>query len=223
MAIIKKHLAEYAMSAVNFPNPHEATIEGIIAVGGKLSVETLIQSYSLGIFPWPHPGYPLLWFCPDERGVLDFKDLHLPKSFKKWLKKNKYNYEITINKNFLQVIKECRLQKRAGQSGTWITREMEKIYTELHSAGYAVSLEVWNKSTKQLAGGIYAVQSEKYFSCESMFFHESNCSKLALVSFVEHLVSLGHTWMDIQMVSDVSGQFGGKLIDKTSFLERIGV
>lgn len=221
--IIKKPRAEFAMSAVNFPNPYEETMDGVIAVGGKLSVDNLVHSYSLGIFPWPHPGYPLLWFCPDERGILDFQDLRLPNSFKKWLRKNQASYKVTINQAFAQVIRECRLQTRAGQKGTWITRDIERVYNELHLGGYALSLEVWNKSTLELVGGIYGVQSKKYFSCESMFFKESNCSKLALVYLVDYLASISMTWMDIQMVSDVSGQMGGKLILKEDFLRRIGV
>lgn len=211
------------MSAVEFPNPYEETLDGVIAVGGKLSVDNLVKSYSLGIFPWPHPGYPLLWFCPDKRGILDFKDLHLPTSFKKWIRKEKKNYKITVNRAFPEVIRECRLQPRGGQAGTWITREIEKTYNEMFLGGYALSLEVWRLDSEKLVGGIYGVQSAKYFSCESMFFKESNCSKLALVSLVEHLSSMGMYWMDIQMVSDVSGQFGGKLIPKKQFLKRIGL
>lgn len=223
LVITNKRSVGFAMSAVEFPDPYSETLEGVIAIGGKLSVENLVKSYSLGIFPWPHRGFPLLWFCPDERGVLDFKDLYLPTSFKKWLRKNTDNYKITINKAFDQVIKECRLQIRSGQQGTWITSAIEKTYTEMFFAGYAISVEVWNINKNQLVGGIYGVQSVRYFSCESMFFKESNCSKLALVAMVEYLASIGFTWMDIQMVSDVSQQFGGKLIPKKSFLQRIGV
>ena len=209
------------MSASNFPNPRNRTNEGVIAVGGRITVKNLVESYSHGIFPWPHDGYPMLWFCPDERGVIEFKNVKPPKSFMKWYRKHKPNFEITMNKDFASVIKNCKDQKRAGQAGTWIIPQMQKTYTQLHQAGYAISLEVWQN--KNLVGGIYAVQSEKYFSCESMFFKVSNASKLALYELILHLQSLGHTWMDIQMVTPVCESFGGRLIPKSVFLDLLGL
>lgn len=209
-----------AMSAVKFPNPRNDTIEGIVAVGEKLTVENLIEAYSQGIFPWPHRGYPMLWFCPDERGVIDFSDVNPPKSFMKWYRKNRDQFKITVNKNFSEVIKECKKQKRPGQDGTWITAGIEKAYCELNQKGHAISLEVW--LNEELVGGIYGVQSSKFLSCESMFFKVSNASKLALYELIQLLKSQGQTWMDIQMVTEVSGSFGGKLISKADFLNRIG-
>lgn len=204
-----------------FQDPWQETIEGVLVAGGKLTTEALVEAYKHGIFPWPHEGYPLLWFCPDERGIIDFKELHLPKSFKKWLRANENRYEITINTQFAEVIKQCRLQKRAGQSGSWINREIEKSYTILNQKGFAVSLEVIRD--QKLVAGIYGVQSKNYFSCESMFHHEANTSKLALYKLIEYLKSKKQTWMDIQMVTSVSGSFGGKLIAKKEFLKRIGL
>lgn len=204
-----------------FRNPRAETIEGVIAFGGRLKVKTLIQAYNHGIFPWPHEGYPLLWFCPEERGVIDFEELHLSKSFQKWLKKNRSHFSITINKKFKDVIKNCREQKRLGQSGTWITDQVEESYNELHIRGVALSIEVMRGNL--LVGGIYGVMSPKYFSCESMFHKEDNTSKLALFELIEYLRSIGHSWMDIQMVTTVCESFGGKLISKNDFLNRIGV
>ncbi|MEQ1722533.1 MAG: leucyl/phenylalanyl-tRNA--protein transferase [Pseudobdellovibrio sp.] len=204
-----------------FSNPRLETMEGVLVAGGHMTPELLIHSYDHGVFPWPHEGYPLLWFCPDERGVLDFKDLHLPKSFQKWLKKNRANYEITMNQNFSQVLRECKTQKRAGQKGTWINKEIENNYTKLHKMGHAFSLEV--KREGKLVGGIYGVQSQKYYSCESMFHKEDNVSKLAFYELVLFLKSKGHSWMDIQMVTSVCESFGGKLISKDQFLKRLGL
>lgn len=216
-------IAVFAMCApmpIDFPNPATTeTIEDVIAVGGELNVENLIYAYSLGIFPWPHKGYPLLWFCPEQRGVIDFKDLHLSRSLEKWIKKNESKIEIKINHDFSTVIKNCRQQKRAGQKGSWINAAIEKSYTELSQLGGALSLECYIDN--ELVSGIYGVKSKKYFSCESMFFKIDNGSKFAFVKLVEHLQSLGHTWMDLQMITEVSGSFGGKYISKMDFLNRI--
>ena len=207
------------MSAVNFPDPRGPTNEGVIAIGGKLGVDVLVQSYDMGIFPWPHDGYPMLWFCPDQRGVIDFKDVKPARSFLKWYRKHRADFTITYNTNFSAVIENCKTQIRPDQAGTWISHQMQKAYTQMHFAGHAISLEVWQKD--ELVGGIYAVQSQTYFSCESMFFKISNASKLALYELIFYLQSLGHTWMDVQMVTSVCESFGGKLISKNEFLDRI--
>lgn len=203
-----------------FSDPRAETLEGVIAAGGALNAELLIYAYDHGIFPWPHEGYPLLWFCPDERGVIDFDELHLPKSLQKWLRKNRSQYTITMNKRFHEVLLNCKSQKRLGQAGTWITPEIEENYLQLHQLGQAFSLEVMRGDL--LVAGIYGVQSEKYFSCESMFHKEDNTSKLALLELILYLGGIGHHWVDIQMVTAVCESFGGKLISKEDFLERIG-
>lgn len=206
---------------VIFTHPRGETMEGIIAAGGHMTPELLVLAYENGIFPWPHEGYPLLWFCPDERGVIDFSELHLPKSFQKWLKRHREEFTVTMNKSFSEVLEHCRTAVRRGQDGTWINDEVVKNYNLLHRAGHAYSLEV--RRENKLVGGIYGVQSSKYFSCESMFHLESNASKLALLELINFIKSEGHTWLDIQMVTDVSGSFGGKYISKNEFLSRIGV
>ena len=203
-----------------FSNPHAETHEGVIAAGGRLQPDLLIYAYDHGIFPWPHEGYPLLWFCPDERGVIDFADLHLAKSFQKWLRKNHTLYTITMNQKFHAVLLGCMKQKRQGQAGTWITSEIERSYLELHRQGHAYSLEVMRD--ERLVAGIYGVQSARYYSCESMFHLEDNTSKLALLELVVHLRNAGQTWIDIQMVTDVCKSFGGKMIGKEDFLKRLG-
>lgn len=203
-----------------FSEPRAATMEGVIAAGGRLKPDLLIYAYEHGIFPWPHEGYPLLWFCPDERGVIDFAELHVPRSFQKWLRKSAGQYTVTMNLRFQEVLRNCKVQKRKGQAGTWITPEIEKNYLELFQCGHAFSLEVMRG--QELVGGIYGVQSERYFSCESMFHTEDNTSKLALFELIRYLQGIGHNWMDIQMVTEVCESFGGKLISKAEFLSRIG-
>lgn len=200
-----------------FPDPSLDYEQGVVAVGGELSTALLKQAYAQGIFPWPHEDCPMLWFCPDERGVIDFAEFHVPSSLIKWGRK--YNPQIRINQNFAEVIAQCQAQARPGQAGTWITEEIKLAYTELSKKGFAKSVEVFIED--KLVGGIYGVQSKNYFSAESMFFLTPNASKWALYNLKLHLESNGATWMDIQMVTDVSKSFGGKTIPKKDFLKRI--
>lgn len=205
-------------------NPRMSTPEGLVAVGGNLEVATLAEAYRLGIFPWPQEGLPLLWFSPDPRGVLDFSDLHIPRSLKKWQRQHAH-WRLTVNQAFPEVIRQCRLQKREGQLGTWILPEMEKAYLELFKAGKILSLEIWEES--ELIGGIYGVliknaSGQLHFSGESMFHLRTNASKIAFIEMVEHLKGLGLQWMDIQMLTDVTQALGGKYIPREEFLGRIG-
>ncbi len=204
-----------------FLNPKAETIDGVIAVGGSLEVELLVLAYDRGVFPWPHENYPLLWFCPDERGILDFTKLHLPRSFKKWLNTKSANYTIKFNSDFDQIITECREQKRKGQSGTWITENIQVAYQKLFKNGHAFCLGVY--SEQMLVGGIYGVKSKNYYSCESMFHKEDNTSKYALYCLIQKLKSEGVSWIDIQMVTSVCESFGGELISKKKFLKKIGL
>lgn len=196
------------------------TLEGVVVAGGRMNPELLAFAYEHGVFPWPHEGYPLLWFCPEERGVIDFSEIKLPRSFQKWLRQRSHFYSITINQKFSEVVKQCRQQKRKGQAGSWINNEIEKNYKVLNESGRALSLEVWREDI--LVAGIYGVHSPQYFSCESMFHLEDNTSKLALYELLMYLKSLGHQWVDIQMVTEVCESFGGKYISRQEFLTRIG-
>lgn len=213
---------EFAMSAINdFPNPRTADIiDDVIAVGGDIDGLNLKESYRLGIFPWPHEGYPLLWFCPDERGVLFFDELHISKSLKKWIKQNENKINVTVNQAFESVISECQKQQRPGQKGSWITGEIIRAYTDLFQMGGVISVECWQNN--ELISGIYGVLSENYFSCESMFFKKSNASKYAFVKLVNYLKNQYQmSWMDLQMVTDVSESFGGRYILREEFIELI--
>ncbi len=205
--------------AIVFPNPRRATPEGLVAYGGSIEPATLRAAYREGIFPWPQEGAPMLWFCPDPRGVLDFDDFHVPRSLVKFAKRSKWMF--TINQAFREVMLACQSQSRPGQAGTWIVPEMVPAYEKLHQAGEALSLECWEDGV--LIGGIYGVLLDGLFSGESMFFSRSNASKMCLWKVVEHLKTLGHTWMDIQMVTDVTAQMGGKYIAREEFLQRRGL
>lgn len=203
-----------------FPDPREASPEGLVAVGGPLTVEALLEAYSNGIFPWPHEGYPMLWFSPNPRGVIDFAEFHIPKSLAKFARQ-KSNWRFTVNAAFEKVIQQCRDQKRPGQASTWITPSMVMAYQRLFAAGHVLSVEVWEED--ELVGGIYGVLTAQYFSAESMFYKKDNASKLALCKLVEELRKRELTWMDVQMVTPTIAALGGKYIDKEEFLQRIGV
>jgi leucyl/phenylalanyl-tRNA--protein transferase len=200
-----------------FPDPAKDSIDGIVAMGIPLTTSTLFEAYSFGIFPWPHPDLPLLWYCPEERGILEFKDLHIPKSLKKFMAKKPY--EITFNQNFKDVIAACSLTLRPGQSGTWISDHIVKAYTEFHRAGYAHSVEVWQSG--RLVGGMYGVLVAGVFAGESMFYKADNASKIALLAMIEKLQSEGHSWMDIQMLTPVTEAFGGKYVSRNKYLKML--
>lgn len=205
---------------VKFPDPWLLPEEsdGLIYIGGNLHVETLVQAYSAGIFPWPlEEIYPLFWFCPEPRGVLDFNDLHIPKSLEKLRKKGKYHF--SFNKNFRGVMEECAKQPRPGQEGTWIIPQMFPAYEEFHNKGYAHSIECWEG--ERLVGGLYGVYVKGVFSGESMFHLEPNASKLCLVEIALKLRSLGLKWMDIQMLTPVTQALGGHYISRRDFLLRL--
>ncbi|OQW49320.1 MAG: leucyl/phenylalanyl-tRNA--protein transferase [Proteobacteria bacterium SG_bin7] len=200
---------------IDFPDPENADETGLVAVGGDLEVETLISAYTKGIFPWPHPGYPLLWFSPKERGIIKFENLHISTSLKKFLKKT--DYKITFNKAFAEVMEGCASVPRPGQNGTWVTREMKKAYLKFHQKGYAHSVECWDE--KDLVGGLYGVWVGGAFVGESMFFKKDNASKMCLVSLIEFLRSQGHQWMDVQMVTSVVERLGGEYVSQKKFLK----
>lgn len=204
----------------SFPDPWLLPDEsdGLIYIGGNLKTETLVKAYSLGIFPWPlEPEYPLFWFCPEPRGVLDFDDLHIPRTITKIRKKQIYHF--TFNKAFKEVMAACAEQKRAGQDGTWIIPEMFPAYERFHKEGYAHSVECWRGN--KLVGGLYGVLVKGVFSGESMFHHEPNTSKLCVIAMAERLMEKGFTWMDIQMVTPVMEHLGGKYITRKEFLGRL--
>lgn len=200
-----------------FPPADRADENGIVCYGGDWTAILLLDAYRSGIFPWPQEDMPILWFSPDPRGVLFFDQLHLSKSFKKWMKKQ--NYKVTYNSAFAQVMRECQNQIRPDQKGTWILSEMIPCYEDLFKMGYAYSVEIWNEDV--LVGGLYGVNTETYASGESMFHKETNASKLALYMAVQYLSQNGKTWLDTQMVTEVTKSFGAVEITRKEFLQKI--
>lgn len=209
---------------IQFPDPRYSTDDGLVAYGGQMDVETLRAAYAKGIFPWPQPDLPWLWFSPPRRGVLDFADYRVNRSNQKLFSK-KRNWKVTANTQFVRVMKACAEQIREGQAGTWIQEEMLEAYEELFKSGEAVSVEVWEAD--RLIGGAYGVLMKcpagRYFSGESMFHLETGASKVALDALVKHLSQMNFGWMDTQMVTPVVESFGGKYITREEFLQRLGV
>lgn len=200
----------------HFKDPREA-LGDVVHVGGLLSARSVLNAYAQGIFPWPHEGLPMLWFCPERRGVLDFKDLHLSRSFIKAWRQNKYT--LSINRDFEAVIRACQAVPRPGQSGTWITDDIVKVYSELHKLGFAHSVECWDE--ERLIGGLYGIGLNGLFAGESMFHLKPNASKFCLYQLIIELIRLGHTWMDIQMVTEGLKAWGARYISRDEFLDRL--
>ena len=203
-------------SSIEFSDSIIPLAEGVVAVGGKLDVGTLYHAYRKGIFPWPQPKYPMLWFCPDDRGILFFKDYKPTESFLKFKKKST-QYHFTWNQAFEKVILGCQKQFRKDQDGTWILPTLKKSYIDFHNAGFAHSCECWDGD--RLVAGLYGVLIDGIFSGESMFHTEDNTSKLCLDHTVETLKARGLEWMDIQMVTPLLKNFGGKYISRNEYLK----
>ena len=200
-----------------FPDPSRATVDGVVAVGGDLGPETLLQAYRAGIFPWPHEGYPMLWFSPPRRAVLDFASLHVPRSLARARRHGGLTF--TIDKAFDQVIGNCRSATRPGQAGTWIVPELEAAYLRLHHLGVAHSAEAWS-ADDVLVGGLYGVDCGGCFSGESMFHISPNASKLTLLFLVRHLAERGLDFIDIQQLTPHMVAMGAREIPRAEFLKR---
>ena len=200
--------------ALRFPDPRLANAEGLVAIGGDLSVDRLLLAYRSGIFPWTIS--PISWWSPDPRAILEHEKLHIPDSLKKILRKGVFR--VTIDRAFSQVIQNCAAPV-PGRPETWITPEFTEAYTRLHERGHAHSLECWQGDT--LAGGIYGIAIGGFFAGESMFHRASNASKVALCHLVEHLRQHGFGLLDIQMLTPVTKQMGGITIPRAEYLRRL--
>ena len=193
-----------------FPDSALAEPDGLLAVGGDLSTERLNLAYENGIFPWYSDNEPILWYSPHKRFVLFPNELKISKSMRQVLNANKF--EVTVDQDFAAVIKACANVPREGQSGTWITSDMENAYLKLHQQGRAHSVEVWQNG--QLAGGLYGVALTRIFCGESMFSHVSNASKVALIALCRQK---NYELIDCQMPTEHLESLGAKMISRTAF------
>ena len=210
MFLLKSHI-------IVFPPVNLANNDGLLAVGGDLSLDRLIEAYQNGIFPWYNEEDEILWWAPDPRMVLFPKDVKISKSMRAFMRKS--NYKITQNKAFEEVIKNCANINRKNDTGTWLHKEMQDAYINLYKNGRAFSIEVWNENN-QLVGGLYVVKSnEKVWSGESMFHKEPNTSKLAFIHLAklaeEHNISV----IDCQLYTDHLASLGAREIPRIDFMK----
>ena len=197
-----------------FPPVSEASYEGVLAVGGDLSVERLLLAYRNGIFPWFNEDEPIFWWAPSKRMVINPNDYKVAKSLRNIINRN--IFEVTINKNFSGVISNCQNAERKGQEGTWITDDIIKAYTQLHQLGKAMSFEVWQN--EELVGGLYGVDLGHVFCGESMFSKVPNASKIAFVKLIEYLKENNYKLLDCQVHNDHLEKLGAFEISREAFM-----
>ncbi|MEF2145898.1 MAG: leucyl/phenylalanyl-tRNA--protein transferase [Desulfovibrionaceae bacterium] len=202
-----------------FPSPEEADSDGLLAVGGDLSPQRLINAYSCGIFPWYAHGSPILWWSTDPRLVLFPCELHVPRSLRRILNSNRF--EVTYDRAFEAVIMACSRMPRPGQEGTWIVEEMVDAYLRLHDLGFAHSVEAWQGD--RLVGGLYGVAMGRAFFGESMFFCEPDASKAAFVTLVQRLEQEEYHMVDCQQTTAHLLRFGAREVSRRQFLQRLAL
>ena len=202
---------------IGFPNPEEADKDGLLSIGGDLSVKRLIHAYRSGIFPWFEDDKSILWWSPDPRMVLFLDSFKVSKSLEKIIYKNKFT--ITFNKCFEEVIKNCSQVKRKEQQGTWINSQMQEAYLQLHKIGFATSIEVWLED--KLVGGLYGIdlKDKKVFCGESMFSYVSDASKVAFYYLVAQLKVKNYQLIDCQMYTPHLERLGAVEIPREKFLK----
>ena len=192
---------------VSFPNPELAQEDGLLAVGGELSVERLLLAYSNGIFPWYNPGEEILWWCPKDRFLIFPKEIHVSRSMKKYIRKHKM--EIRLNRDFQDTVHQCRM-KRENREGTWIGDDIEAAFLALHQRGLAVSVEAYED--KVLSGGLYGVAIGRCFFGESMFSEKENGSKAALIGLAAVLRDKDFLFIDCQFHTEHLESMGGRYV-----------
>lgn len=204
-------------TSLRFPPVEFADSDGLLAVGGDLSLQRLVLAYNSGIFPWYSDGQPILWWSPDPRMVLFPHKLRVSKSMKQVLRQQRFR--MSFNEDFAGVIEGCAQIQRPGQQGTWITNEMKMAYIDLHKAGVAHSVEVWEESN--LVGGLYGIylEDKKVFCGESMFSKVSNASKAGFIHLVRALEKKDVRLVDCQIYTPHLESLGAEEISRNQFLQ----
>lgn len=203
---------------IRFPPVQQAEPDGLLAVGGDLSLPRLINAYRSGIFPW-YDEPPILWWSPDPRFVLFPAELKVSKSMRPLL--NGKKFEFSVNSAFDEVINRCAEIKRTHQTGTWINQDMIEAYSALHRAGLAYSAET--RENGQLVGGLYGIKMGKLFFGESMFSGVPNASKFAFINWVRLLASEGIQLIDCQVYTEHLESLGARMISRAEFLRLLSI
>lgn len=209
-------LIQLSRESLNFPPPEMALREpnGLLAMGGDLSPQRLLNAYHRGIFPWFSPGDPILWWSPDPRAVLLPEHFHLSRSMKRFHQKSPY--QVTLNQQFQQVIEGCASDRN---EGTWITHEVKRAWQKLHELGHAQSIEVWRG--EELVGGMYGLELGQIFCGESMFSRSENASKTALLVFSEYFQQQGGKLIDCQVLNPHTLSLGAQEIPRAAYLQYV--
>ena len=201
-----------------FPDPRLGNSDGMVAVGGDLSVDRLLLAYSNGFFPWysfRHQHEPM-WYCPLRRFVIFPAEIHVSHSMRQLIRQQRY--EVTINRDFEGVIHGCATaQNRNEEGGAWLGPDIIKAYTELHRQGFAASVEVWD--AERLVGGLYGVTLGTSFFGESMFSLVPNASKLALIHLARTFEKLGGKLIDCQFETPHLRAMGGRFISYEEYID----
>lgn len=200
--------------ATFFPSALLADADGLLAVGGNLKPESLLEAYSAGIFPWYSDDQPILWWSPDPRMVLFPKEFKRHKNLSKTI--NTQGFKICFDANFKQVIENCSKAPRPGQEGTWITDEMKQSYILMNELGYAHSVETYLDD--QLVGGLYGLSLGNTFFGESMFHYQKDASKVALWHLVNKMLEWNFTMIDVQQETEHLRSLGARTISRKTFL-----
>jgi leucyl/phenylalanyl-tRNA--protein transferase len=197
-----------------FPDPAKADSQGLLAVGGDLSVERLLLAYRSGIFPWTD--HPLTWWSPDPRAIFELSSFQPPKRLRQ--KINRQIFHVTFDRDFRSVIGSCS-KPAPGRESTWISPRFIEAYTELHLRGYAHSAEAWQGD--KLVGGVYGVSIGGFFAGESMFHRATDASKIALSALFVRLRERGFTLFDTQVLSPLTARLGAIEIRRADYLRRL--
>ena len=198
-----------------FPPVDEASIEGVLSIGGDLSVERLLLAYRSGIFPWFNEDEPILWWSPPERMVVAPSIYKVSKSIRNLLNQNKF--QVTFNQNFNEVILGCQQIERPGQEGTWLSDDFVESYTKLQEMGIAKSVEVWQNG--ELVCGLYGVDLGHIFCGESMFSKVPNSSKIAFVTLIQYLKENNYKLLDCQVHNDHLEKLGAFEVSRETFMK----
>jgi leucyl/phenylalanyl-tRNA--protein transferase len=200
-----------------FPNPREASDEGLMAYGGDLDPNRLLKAYRNGIFPWFNEGDPIFWWSPNPRLLLYPDEFKASKSLRRVIRNR--GFEIEFDRDFESVVEYCRTVPRDGQVGTWLTEKMKESYIELFNMGFAHSVETYYDG--KLVGGFYGVAIGKAFFGESMFSLMSNASKVALKVLSDILVKKEYYFIDCQVPTEHLMSLGARLVDRDIFLDQL--
>ena len=200
-----------------FPNPRDASDEGLLAYGGDLSIPRLLSAYRNGIFPWYNEDDPILWWSPNPRLLLYPNEFKLRKSFKRVLRSGKF--KVLFDHNFKEVIKNCSTIPRDGQNSSWILDDIINAYLDLHYEGYAHSVEVYLDD--KLVGGLYGVSLGKAFFGETMFSLVSDASKVAFKALSDVLGAKSYDFIDCQMKTTHLISLGAREVSRDLFLDSL--